>query len=153
MHDHEQLRQQFNRGFARWGIELPADAMSPGEVWPIVQRGWTIWMKFEIGTEDGRGRLDYYAMHRMTNDRHIRLYGDGEPEYLPSIDSSYSWPADATEAEQEALRAKHDPRNRAIEKMLEAKGFVMTADAHPSAQVNRYLVTSPPPKARDTGPD
>lgn len=28
----EQLRQRFNRNFARWGIELPSGALSPGVV-------------------------------------------------------------------------------------------------------------------------
>ena len=39
MDDREQLRQRFNRDFAHAWIELPLDAMSPGKVWLIVQRG------------------------------------------------------------------------------------------------------------------
>ena len=42
MDDREKLHERFNRGFARWEIELPVDAMSPGVMWLIVQRGWTI---------------------------------------------------------------------------------------------------------------
>ena len=85
MDDHEKLREGFNRGFAHWEIELPVDAMSPGVVWLIVQRGWTIWTRLDIDPENGRERLDYYAMHRMTNDRHVRLYADGEEEALPAM--------------------------------------------------------------------
>ena len=59
MDDREQLRQRFHRNFAHWGIELPVDAMSPGLVWLIVQRGWTICTSFDIRAEDGRERLDY----------------------------------------------------------------------------------------------
>ena len=88
MDDREQLRQRFNRVFAHWRIELPGDAMSPGVVWLIVQRGWTIWTRFDIGAEDGRERLDYYAMHRMTNDRHVRLYADGVEEGLQAMAES-----------------------------------------------------------------
>ena len=73
----EQLRRRFNRNFAHWEIELPIDALSPGLVWLIVQRGWTIWTRFYVGAEDGREYLDYYATHRMTNDRHVRLYAGG----------------------------------------------------------------------------
>ena len=72
MNDREKLRQRFNRVFANWEIELPVNAVSPGVVWQIVQRGWTIWMRFDIGADDGREHLDYYAMHRMTNDGHVR---------------------------------------------------------------------------------
>ena len=143
MGNQERLRQRFNRVFAHWEIELPADAMSPGLVWIIVQRGWTIWSRFDVDDEDGRERLDYYAMHRMTNDRHVRLYADGEPEYLPAIAEGYSYSEDATEAEKEAARARYIAKNQAVEKLLEEKGFVMIDQAHTSAQVNRYLQTHP----------
>ena len=85
MDDRERIRQRFNRGFASWEIVLPVDAMSPGVVWFIVQRGWTIWTRFDIGAEDGREYLDYYAMHRMTGESHVRLHADGEREYLPAM--------------------------------------------------------------------
>ena len=39
MDNREQLRQRFNRDFAHFEIEPPLDAMSPGKVWLIVQRG------------------------------------------------------------------------------------------------------------------
>ena len=52
-------------------------------------------------------------------------------------------PQGATEGEQEAARAKYFADNQAVEKLLEEKGFVMTDQAHGSAQVNRYLQTHP----------
>ena len=143
MDDRERLRQRFNREFAIWEIELPVNAMSPGRVWLVVQRGWTIWTRFDIDPENDRARLDYYAMHRMTDDRHVRLYADGEEEYLPAMAESFGYPEDATGAEREAARAKMLAENRAVEKLLEEKGFVMTDQAHPSAQVNRYFQTHP----------
>ena len=126
-----------------WGIELPVDAMSPGKVWLIVQRGWTIWTRFDINAEDGREHLDYYAMHRMIDDRHGRLYADGEKEDLPAMAGSYATSPDATKAEQEAVRAKFFADNQAVEKLLEEKGFVMTDQAHGSAQINRFFQTRP----------
>ena len=143
MDDREQLLQRFNRAFANWEIELPIDAMSPGVVWLIVQRGWTIWTRFDIGDDDGRGRLDYYAMHRMTDDRHIRMYADGKEESLPAIGGFWVIPQGATPAEEKEARDKHLAHNQAVEKLLEEKGFVMTDQAHPSAQLNRYLQTHP----------
>ena len=143
MGNREQLRQRFNRDFAHWEIELPVDAMSPGVVWLIVQRRWTIWTRFDIGAENGRERLDYYAMHPMTNDRHVRLYADGEEEALPAMAAGYVIPKGATAAEREALRTKYFEDNQAVEKLLEEKGFVMTDQAHGSACVNRYLQTHP----------
>lgn len=153
MDDREQLRQHFNRTFARWEIELPVDAMSPGEVCLIVKRGWTIWTRVDIGAEDGREHLDYYAMHRMTSDSHVRLYADGEEEYLPAIAWAHCIPQDATEAEKEASRTKFFADNQAIEKILEEKGFVMTDQAHCSARIIRYQLTHPDASASaDSGP-
>lgn len=49
----------------------------------IVEAGWAIWYLFG---EDERGEyLDYYASHRMTNDRHLRIREDGAEEYLPTV--------------------------------------------------------------------
>ena len=143
MENREKLRQRFNRRFAHWNIKLPVDAMSPGKVWLIVQRGWTIWTRFDVDAEDGRGHLDCYSMHRMTNDRHVRWYVDGEAENLAAMAQGYSYPKDATEAEKAAARGRMLAHNLAVEKLLEAKGFVMTDEAHPSARINRYLQTRP----------
>lgn len=107
MNDREELRQRFNCAFAHLEIELPVDAMSPGVVWVIVQRGWTIWTRFDIGADDGREHLDYYAMHRMTNDRHVRLYADGDEEGLPAMAEGYVIPQGATETEREEVRRKY----------------------------------------------
>ena len=146
MDDREKLRQRFNRDFARWELELPFDAMSPGVVRLVVQRGWTIWTRFDIDPEDGREHLDYYAMHRMTNDRHVRLYADGEEESLPAMGWAYGYSEGASETEKEVARAKYHAHNQAVEKLLQEKGFAMTDQAHPSAQVNRYLQTHPYPE-------
>ena len=143
MNDWEQLRQRFNRAFAHLETELPVDAMSPCVVWQIVQRGWTIWTRFDIGAGDGREHLDYYAVHRMTNDRHVRLYADGEEEGLPAMAEGYVIRQGATETERKEARRKYFAHNRAVERLLVEKGFVMTDQAHPSARLNRYLQTHP----------
>ena len=91
----EKLRQSFNEGFEHWAIELPIDAMEPGVVWLIFHHGWTIWTRYDV--EDEREYLDYYARHRMTNDRHERMYVDGDyVGFLPTTDLIVG---DATEAE------------------------------------------------------
>ena len=143
MDDREQLLHRINRDFAHRGIELPVDATSPGKVWLIVQRGWTIWTRFDTSAEDGRERLDYYSMHRMASDGHVRLYADGERENLPVMAESYVIAQGATKAECEALRSRFFADNQAVERLLDEKGFVMTDQAHPSAQVSRYFKTNP----------
>ena len=70
------------------------------------------------------------------------MFADGEEEWLPCIASMYVEKG-ATEAERKKQEEEFYARNRAVEKLLEEKGFVMTDDAHVSAQVNRYLATHP----------
>ena len=70
----------------------------------------------------------------------VRRWRDGESA---SDAQGYSYPKDATEPETEAAQGRFFAHNQAVEKLLEEKGFVMTDEAHPSAQVNRYLQTRP----------
>ena len=139
----EQLRQRFNRAFAHWGIELPVDAMSSGVVWLIAQRGWTIWTCFDIGAEDGRERLDYYAMHRMTSDRHVRLYADGEEEGLPAMSEGYVIPQAATVAERQAVRDKHFAYNQAVGEAAGREGLCHDGSS-PRQRPHQPLSADPP---------
>ena len=77
------------------------------------------------------------------HDVNAAAHADGEKENLPAIAESYVIPQDATKAEREALRAEFFADNQAVEKLLEEKGFVMTDQAHASAQVSRYFKTHP----------
>ena len=122
----EELRQRFNQAFEHWEIELPIDALEPGVVWLILHRGWTIWTRYDVA-EDGREYLDYYADHRMTNDRHLRMYVDGDDEGLPTMDLLVS--RDTTEAEIAS-------RRQYAANLLEEKGFVMTDEARSRAVAN-----------------
>ena len=143
MNDLEQLRQQFNRHFHKWKIELPIDSMLPGEVWLIVQKGWTIWVLIEKDADNNRQYLDYYAMHRMTNDRHLRLCNDGNVIDLPTMLGYICYPAEASKKEKEAAKAKYYEYNQNVQRLLDKKGFVMTKEAHGSARINRWLQTCP----------
>ena len=63
----------------------------------------------------------------MTNDRHPRMYVDGDDEGLPTMDLLVS--RDTTEAEIAA-------RRQYAAKLLEEKGFVMTDEARGRAVAN-----------------
>ena len=49
----------------------------------ITCRKGAIWHLF--GSDDRGGYLEYYASHRMTDDRHVRLREDGSVEHLPAM--------------------------------------------------------------------
>ena len=82
-------------------------------------------------------------MHRMTNDRHVRLYADGEEENLSAMEDGYVIPQSATVAERKAARDKHLAHNQTVGKLLKERDFVMMDQANVSARINRYLQTHP----------
>ena len=72
----------FNKHFERWGIALQPDAEQRCPKGTIVSRGWTV--KYCFGKDQDGKFLDYYAAHRMTNDRHLRIRDNGDVEGLPA---------------------------------------------------------------------
>ena len=115
----------------------------------IVERGWTIW--YVWGSDEGGDYLDYYASHRMTNDRHVRLHADGRRESLETVQDSYVLPKDPAKAEQasEEFRA----RNRSVRRMLDEKGFTLDEGVHPSVAVRHYQLTLDDQSTNDEEPD
>jgi hypothetical protein len=82
------LADAFRKQFSHWGISLPeldVRNRSPGV---IHQGGWTI--RYHFGVEDGREYLEYFAGHRMTNDRLVRICEDGSSETLDACQEFYS---------------------------------------------------------------
>lgn len=109
----------FHEQFANWGLELPAAILRKRRSGFIQSQGWLIQYAF------GRNRfgeyVDYYASHRMTNDRHVRLYVSGRRQHLAALASMYPTsedPKKAARAEAAYLR-----RNRRIARSLVDKGF------------------------------
>jgi hypothetical protein len=74
------IESKFNDSFAHWEIRLPSDAVEHRKRGKIVQAGWAIWYLF--GFDEKGEYLDYYASHRMTNDRHVRIYARAFSELL-----------------------------------------------------------------------
>ena len=133
----DRIESAFNREFDHWDICLPPEAIASRQAGRIVKNGWTVWYAF--GSDDGVEYLDYYASHRMTNDRHVRLYADGRVEGLEAIAEMYVTPADPAEAAQ--AKADFHARNRDVRRMLDEKGFTLDGVVHPSVSLNHYLLT------------
>ncbi len=128
----------FNRSFEIWGIELPEEAVRNQQRGKIVKRGWTIWYLF--GGDDAGEYLDYYASHRMTNDRHSRLYADGSSKSLDSYCSMRRVSDDPEENRR--LENEFWEHNERVSRELEAKGFVLEGDEHPLTIINHELISS-----------
>lgn len=108
----------FAQTFENWGITLPVDAVSTKEPGQIHKAGWSIRYVF---SED---YMDYYATHRMTNDRHVRIHVDGSSESLESPRDFVVYPKDADEGARTKADEEFYAYNQAVYAKLRAKGFV-----------------------------
>ena len=114
----EVIEQVFAERFSPWSITLPAEDVRERRRGKIVAAGWAIWYLF--GSNERREYLDYYAAHRMTTDRHVRLYENGEVESLPAINTMR---VSSRHPEEDArLEAEHREETRRVSKLLEEKG-------------------------------
>lgn len=128
----------FNKSFKNWDIKLPKEAVEHRQRGKIVKGGWTVWYLF--GTDEAGEYLDYYASHRMTDDRHVRLYADGSSKGLDSYCSKRIISPDPEEDRR--LENEFWEYNERVSRELESKGFGLEGDEHPSTIVNRVLISS-----------
>ena len=128
----------FNTSFETWSIELPEEAVKKRQRGKIVKSGWTIWYLF--GRDEAGDYFDYYASHRMTNDRHVRLYADGSSKGLDSYRSMRRVSDDPEEDRR--LENEFWEHNERVSRELEPKGFGLEGDEHPSTIINRVLISS-----------
>jgi hypothetical protein len=84
--------------FQNWNISLPPDAVKARKPGHIFERGWHI--GYVWGAEDGEEYLEVLAQHRMTDDRHFRVFASGRVEDLPGAATFYSYGPDATDEEK-----------------------------------------------------
>ncbi len=76
----EKAVKDFNKTFRPWDIKLPDTNITKRQRGIIQKNGWIIKFLF---SKDSKGEyLDYYAVHKMTNDSHIRIYDDGSMKIL-----------------------------------------------------------------------
>ena len=106
----ELIKKEFNKYFSNWNIKLPEEDLDKRCRGFIQDSGWLI--QYCFGKERELEYLDFYAAHRMTDDRHHRIYENGEIKDLPSLDSFYL--ADSEEPEL---------TNSEVAQMLIDKGF------------------------------
>ena len=130
-----EIERRFNNDFAPWGITLPPEHLGDRTRGKIVEAGGAIWYLF--GSEEEGGYLDYYASHRMPNDRHLGIREDGSEEYLPIV--STMRPVSRNPEEDARLAAEHLEENRRASRLLQEKGFGIEGDEPGGVQINRYL--------------
>ncbi len=74
------IESTFARYFENWNIQLPAEAIRDKQSGKLHTAGWNI--EYLFGVDGDAEYLDFYATHRMTNARHVRIHADGRSESL-----------------------------------------------------------------------
>jgi hypothetical protein len=111
------IERIFAEMLAPWEIRLPDAARKRG-VGEIQKRGWMI--RYAFGREAGVDYLDYYAVHRMTNDRHVRILESGEVRGLPAMSDMFGC-GDGSEQEIAEAKRAFDAHNRRVQEELDRK--------------------------------
>ena len=111
------IEATFAEYFGTWDIQLPSNAVASKQPGKIFQAGWHIKYVF------GEDHLEFFAEHRMTNPRHIRIYSDGRCEPLEAPQEWCVIPADADEAAAQQAREEYYACNRRVHAELTAKGL------------------------------
>jgi hypothetical protein len=106
--------------FDFYGIKIPANNINRRESGVFEKDGWLI--QFCFGKEEDKEYMDLYGYHRMTNDRHLRIYEDGTyDESLPALDY-FDYNYDPNDPEDVNKKKEKNKRNE-IKKILSEKGF------------------------------
>jgi len=113
------LIEIFNKTFSHWHITIPPDDVEQHRSGKICKGGWTVW--YLSGANKKGEYLDYYACHRMTNDRHVKIYANGKYRCLPAIADFRI--ASEDPAEDARLEAEYQIKTQRIVKLLKSKGL------------------------------
>lgn len=139
----EAIAEAFNSYFANFSVRIDAGDVVNGALRRIAADGWLV--TFRVDPEDaGMPSLELYATHRMTDDRHVRIWSDGHVEGLDAIREAYSYRPEVPGAE-EAARAEYLHHNRAVAAELRGRAL------YPEGDINAYLRTRGHDKDEEEG--
>ena len=115
------MARLFAEYFAHWQITLPPGHVERRERGHVSGSGWSI--AYLFGSDERGEYLDFYATHRMTNERHERLYADGGSESLPAPLPFMVFPPNATPEDKARIEREYYAHNQQVGALLRAKGF------------------------------
>ena len=123
------ISEIFSDYFSNWDISLPPSAEAAMGRGSIYKAGWNIQYRFDSENERV---LEFYATHRMTDDRRLRIYESGKTEDRPAIQTFM------IVGKEEEYRE----HNRRVVEELRELGL------YPEGDINAFLRTNdvPPPR-------
>lgn len=134
MHTPEKrIAETFDRYFANFGIRIDPGEVRIGGQGQIRSGGWYI--KYRVVPDDAGGpSLEFYATHRMTNDRHALIWADGHLDTLEAI-REFCWYNPDVPGAKEAAKQDYRRHNRLITDQLREAGL------YPDGDINAHLRT------------
>lgn len=127
------IADAFNSYFSNWSIQVSPSDIRPGARDSLAQRGWGI--NYVVETDDhGDLCLEFYATHRMTDDRHVLISSSGEMTHLDAITGMFMYDPKVGGDKERASR-RNIEHNRRVAEELERKGL------YPAGDVNAFLRT------------
>jgi hypothetical protein len=126
------VANEFAKRFANWSITLPLDDIARRRAGQIRDHGWSI--RYIFGSDERGEYLEYYAIHRMTNDRRLRIYASGEVESQPAIEEAFFYRSEIPGDEDRAKQAYLE-HNQAVAEELKSLGL------YPEDDINTFLRT------------
>jgi hypothetical protein len=132
-----EIRNKFSEYFKRWDINLPRGAVASARRGLIYKAGWTI--RYLFGKDAGETYIEFYAIHRMTDDTRRRIYESGRVEDLATIEPRYIYDAKVPGDEERAKREHREHNDRVAEELREL-------GLYPEGDINTYLRTHDVPR-------
>jgi hypothetical protein len=146
----EPIKTYFTEYFRNWGVQLPAASVASRTAGHIFERGWHI--GYLWGHKGDDEYLEVLAQHRMTNDRHFRVFASGRVEDLPTADGFCLHQPDATTAERSQAERESVERNRRVYADLRERGLLPPAGKNLGAHdINEYLRSGGSTETGSTG--
>lgn len=116
------IQRVFAQEFEHWGIAIPDDALFQRRKGSISKGGWQI--NYIVDRDDKGLYLEYYACHRMTNDRHVKIYQDGTRQELDAPQEFYVF-HDSIHGDKEKKEKEYYEHNRRVYEELKRKGLLL----------------------------
>jgi hypothetical protein len=114
-----QIQAAFKEYFDEFDLELPKTLKEKGT---IQQGGWSI--TYVLTREgDDQPALDFFAEHRLTNPRLIRIHPDGRVEEVASLQENFGFDPDVAGDQQRAEKEFQEHNDR-FAKLLEERGLL-----------------------------
>jgi hypothetical protein len=152
----ERIAEAFNRYFGQFGIRIVSEDAAVGTRRSIGAKGWRI--QYCVDADDsGLPSLEYYAQHRMTNDRHVLIWADGYRQHLEAMEDFITYDPNIPGAREAAHQARRE-HDRAVEKQLRARGIYPDSGIGAYAGVGAIIsddeadISGPPEEEDDDEP-